>query len=44
VNRSTFLIDENGKIVKVFPKVKPIAGKGFPEIFDAFKESDEIGK
>ena len=44
VNRSTFLIDENGKIVKVFPKVKPIAGKGFPEIFDAFKESEEIGK
>jgi thioredoxin-dependent peroxiredoxin len=44
VNRSTFLIDENGKIVKVFPKVKPIAGKGFPEILDAFKESEEIGK
>jgi thioredoxin-dependent peroxiredoxin len=44
VNRSTFLIDENGKIVKVFPNVKPIAGKGFPEIFDAFKESEEIGK
>ncbi|MDX1596106.1 MAG: thioredoxin-dependent thiol peroxidase [Nitrosopumilaceae archaeon] len=23
VNRSTFLVDENGKIFKVFPKVKP---------------------
>jgi thioredoxin-dependent peroxiredoxin len=44
VNRSTFLIDENGKIVKVFPKVKPISGKGFPEIFDAFKELEEIDK
>jgi peroxiredoxin Q/BCP len=38
VNRSTFLIDENGKIVKVFPKVKPIEGKGFPEIFDAYRK------
>ena len=38
VNRTTFLIDKNGKIVKVFPKVKPVAGKGFPEIFEAFNQ------
>jgi peroxiredoxin Q/BCP len=38
VNRITFLIDKTGKIVKVFPKVKPIAGKGFPEIFEAFNQ------
>lgn len=43
VNRSTFLIDKNGKIVKVFPKVKPVAGKGFPEIFEAFSQSEEKG-
>ena len=38
VNRITFLIDKTGKIVKVFPKVKPIIGKGFPEIFEAFNQ------
>jgi peroxiredoxin Q/BCP len=31
VNRSTFLIDENGIIVKVYPKIKPISGKGFAD-------------
>jgi len=30
-NRSTFLIDENGIIVKVYPKIKPISGKGFAD-------------
>ena len=31
VNRSTFLIDKNGIIVKVYPKIKPISGKGFAD-------------
>jgi peroxiredoxin Q/BCP len=31
VNRSTFLIDEDGIIVKVYPKIKPISGKGFAD-------------
>jgi peroxiredoxin Q/BCP len=31
VNRSTFLIDKNGIIVKVYPKIKPIPGKGFAD-------------
>lgn len=41
INRTTFLIDKNGKIVKVFSKVKPIAGKGFPEVLEAFRELEE---
>lgn len=45
VNRSTFLIDKNGIIVKVYPKIKPIPGKGFAEeyikIFEMI-ESKEI--
>lgn len=35
VNRSTFLINEKGKIFKIFEKVKP-AGHA-QEVFDAFK-------
>jgi thioredoxin-dependent peroxiredoxin len=31
VNRSTFLIDKNGIIVKVYPKIKPISGKGYAD-------------
>ncbi len=31
VNRSTFLIDKNGIIVKVYPKIKPIPGRGFAD-------------
>jgi thioredoxin-dependent peroxiredoxin len=31
VNRSTFLIEKNGKIVKVYPKIKPISGKGYAD-------------
>lgn len=34
VNRSTFLVNENGKVFKVFPKVKP-AGHA-KEVLDAF--------
>jgi peroxiredoxin len=41
VNRTTFLIYKNGKIVKVFLKVRPIAGKGFPEIFETFRELEQ---
>jgi thioredoxin-dependent peroxiredoxin len=45
VNRSTFLIDKNGIIVKVYPKIKPIPGKGFADeyikIFEMI-ESKEI--
>jgi peroxiredoxin Q/BCP len=41
INRTTFLIDKNGKIVKVFSKVKPIAGKGFPEVLEAFRQLEE---
>jgi thioredoxin-dependent peroxiredoxin len=45
VNRSTFLIDKNGIIVKVYPKIKPISGKGFADeyikIFEMI-ESKEI--
>lgn len=37
VNRSTFLVDEKGKIFKVFPKVKP---KGHSqEVLDAFRNN-----
>ena len=35
INRSTFLVDEKGKIFKVFPKVKP-AGHS-KEVLDAFR-------
>ncbi len=35
VNRTTFLVDEKGKVLKVFEKVKP-AGHA-QEVFDAFK-------
>ncbi len=35
VNRTTFLVDEKGKILKVFEKVKP-AGHA-QEVLDAFK-------
>lgn len=35
VNRSTFLVDEKGKIFKVFPKVKP-AGHA-KEVLESFK-------
>jgi len=31
VNRSTFLIDEDGRVVKVYAKIKPISGKGFAD-------------
>ena len=31
VNRSTFLIDKNGIIVKLYPKIKPRPGKGFAD-------------
>ena len=31
VNRSTFLIDKNSMIVKVYPRIKPISGKGFAD-------------
>ena len=31
INRSTFLIDKNGKVIKVYPKVKPMSGKGFAD-------------
>ena len=45
VNRSTFLIDKNGIIVKVYPKIKPISGKGFAneyiKVFETI-ESREI--
>ena len=45
VNRSTFLIDKNGIIVKVYPKIKPMLGKGFADeyikIFEMI-ESKEI--
>jgi len=45
VNRSTFLIDKNGIIVKVYPKINPIPGKGFAdeyiEIFEMI-ESKQI--
>jgi peroxiredoxin Q/BCP len=38
VNRSTFLVDKNSIIVKVYPRIKPILGKGFADeyikIFD----------
>jgi peroxiredoxin Q/BCP len=35
VNRSTFLVDKKGKIVKIFKKVKP-AGHG-QEVFEALR-------
>ena len=36
INRSTFLVDEKGKIFKVFPKVKP---KGHSkEVLEAFQK------
>jgi peroxiredoxin Q/BCP len=35
VNRTTFLIDDKGKILKVFEKVKPVGHS--EEVFDAFK-------
>ena len=31
VNRSTFLIDKNSMIVRVYPRIKPIPGKGFAD-------------
>src|ERR671939_1032464 len=31
VNRATFLIDKNSMIVKVYPRIKPIPGKGFAD-------------
>jgi peroxiredoxin len=31
VNRSTFLIDKNSMIVKVYPRIKPMPGKGFAD-------------
>jgi thioredoxin-dependent peroxiredoxin len=38
VNRSTFLVDKNSIIVKVYPRIKPVPGKGFADeyikIFD----------
>ena len=38
VNRSTFLVDKNSMIVKVYPRIKPVPGKGFADeyikIFD----------
>ena len=36
INRSTFLVNEKGKIFKVFPKVKP-AGHS-KEVFDCFQK------
>ncbi len=35
VNRSTFLVDEKGKILKVFEKVKPVGHA--QQVLDAFK-------
>jgi peroxiredoxin Q/BCP len=34
VNRTTFLVDENGKIVRIFIKVKPIGHSN--EVLEAF--------
>jgi thioredoxin-dependent peroxiredoxin len=31
VNRSTFLIDKNTIVIKVYPRIKPIPGKGFAD-------------
>jgi thioredoxin-dependent peroxiredoxin len=39
VNRSTFLIDKNGKIIKVFQKVKP-AGHS-KEVLEFFKSIEQ---
>jgi thioredoxin-dependent peroxiredoxin len=39
VDRSTFLIDKNGKIVKIFKKVKPVGHS--QELFEVFKFNDE---
>jgi peroxiredoxin Q/BCP len=34
VNRTTFLVDENGKIVRIFVKVKPVGHSN--EVLEAF--------
>ena len=44
VNRSTFLIDKNGRVVKVYPKVKPISGKGFADEYIRIFEITENKK
>ncbi len=41
VNRTTFLIDEKGKIKKVFEKVKP--EDHAQEVLDAFYREPETG-
>jgi peroxiredoxin Q/BCP len=38
INRSTFLIDINGKIIRIFPKVKP-AGHSL-EVINSFRQED----
>jgi peroxiredoxin Q/BCP len=42
VNRSTFLLDESGKITKIYEKVKP-AGHS-KEVFDYFMNGGETPK
>ena len=44
VNRSTFLIDKNGRVVKVYPKIKPISGKGFADEYIKIFEITENKK
>jgi thioredoxin-dependent peroxiredoxin len=39
VNRSTFLVDINGKITRIFPKVKP-AGHS-QEVIDSFRRGED---
>ncbi|HKG41265.1 MAG TPA: thioredoxin-dependent thiol peroxidase [Nitrososphaeraceae archaeon] len=39
VNRSTFLVDINGKIIRIFPKVKP-AGHS-REVIDCFRRGED---
>ena len=41
INRSTFLIDKNGRVVKVHPKVKPVSGKGFADEYIKIFEINE---
>jgi peroxiredoxin Q/BCP len=39
VNRATFLVDINGKIIRIFPKVKP-AGHS-KEVIDSFRRGED---
>jgi peroxiredoxin Q/BCP len=41
VNRSTFLIDKNGRVIKVYSKVKPMSGKGFADEYIKIFETTE---